>query len=200
MGLESATIISELNPNNPEPSDKRRFGDDHLRMIKQVLQTNFPNLTAIANMTAEELNYLVGVTSLIQDQLDAKLEDADVDLTNYAQFTENQTWQKTQQITPIDHGNRSGSLIIDGSQSNSHIVTATDNLAITFSVLAEGQDITLKLVQGKSSPAAVITLPGEMRFSFGSTPQLTQTLGKYDVIGGKVLDGVLVCGLLREVG
>jgi hypothetical protein len=67
-------------------------------------------------------------------------------------------------------------------------------------VLAEGQDITLKLVQGKSSPAAVITLPGEMRFSFGSTPQLTQTLGKYDVIGGKVLDGVLVCGLLREVG
>jgi hypothetical protein len=40
MSLESATKISELVPSNPQGSDPKSHGDDHLRMIKQVLQNN----------------------------------------------------------------------------------------------------------------------------------------------------------------
>jgi hypothetical protein len=42
MGLESATYIDDLDPANPISSDKRKQGDDHLRLIKDVLQNTFP--------------------------------------------------------------------------------------------------------------------------------------------------------------
>jgi hypothetical protein len=62
MGLESASYISQLDPLWPLGGDTTDKGDDHLRLIKSVLQTQFPNLgAAAANMTAAELNLLVGL-------------------------------------------------------------------------------------------------------------------------------------------
>jgi hypothetical protein len=43
MALESATYISQLNASDPTANDPRSQGDDHLRLIKSVLQTTFPN-------------------------------------------------------------------------------------------------------------------------------------------------------------
>lgn len=43
MPLESANWISELDITNPAPTDAKRQGDDHLRMIKSVLKACFPN-------------------------------------------------------------------------------------------------------------------------------------------------------------
>jgi microcystin-dependent protein len=43
MGLESATYLSELNATNPTGTDLKSQGDDHLRLIKSVLQATFPN-------------------------------------------------------------------------------------------------------------------------------------------------------------
>lgn len=43
MGLESATHISQLVSANPVGGDSEGQGDDHLRMIKTALQTDFPN-------------------------------------------------------------------------------------------------------------------------------------------------------------
>lgn len=43
MGLETATFISELVDTNPVNTDKKRQGDDHLRLIKAVAQSTFPN-------------------------------------------------------------------------------------------------------------------------------------------------------------
>lgn len=43
MSLESATYISQLDTANPTGSDKRHQGDDHLRLLKSVLQTTFPS-------------------------------------------------------------------------------------------------------------------------------------------------------------
>lgn len=45
MGLEAATYISELVTSNPPSSDLQSQGDDHLRLIKAVLQATFPNAT-----------------------------------------------------------------------------------------------------------------------------------------------------------
>ncbi len=74
MGLEVATYISQLLPANPVGGvDNYSTADDHLRLIKQVLQNQFPNLGAAAmNATAAQLNFMVGVTSAVQTQLDAK--------------------------------------------------------------------------------------------------------------------------------
>lgn len=45
MGLETATFISGLTASWPVTSDKKAQGDDHLRLIKSVLQSTFPNAT-----------------------------------------------------------------------------------------------------------------------------------------------------------
>jgi hypothetical protein len=42
MGLETATYIKDLVPANPTITDFVGQGDDHLRMIKSVLQNTFP--------------------------------------------------------------------------------------------------------------------------------------------------------------
>lgn len=73
MGLETATYISDLIATNPTTADKRRQGDDHLRLIKAALLATFPNITGALSATHTELNFVDGVTSALQDQLDAKL-------------------------------------------------------------------------------------------------------------------------------
>jgi hypothetical protein len=43
MGLESATFISQLVDTNPVVGDAVSQGDDHIRLVKDVLQNTFPN-------------------------------------------------------------------------------------------------------------------------------------------------------------
>lgn len=71
MGLETAAFITDLNAAWPLATDERRQGDDHLRLLKGCLQTQFPNLgsTAAVLPTEVELNYMQGVTSNVQTQL-----------------------------------------------------------------------------------------------------------------------------------
>jgi len=72
MGLESGTYLDDLDVNNPLGTDERTTADNHLRLIKEVLKNTFPNVDGAVNPTPAQLNFLVGVTSLIQEQLDAK--------------------------------------------------------------------------------------------------------------------------------
>jgi hypothetical protein len=66
MAVETASYISQLVNTNPVVGDPVGEGDDHLRLIKAVLQLQFPNLTAGAvNTTQTELNLLDGVTALV---------------------------------------------------------------------------------------------------------------------------------------
>ena len=65
MALETATYISQLVGTNPTSSDPVSQGDDHLRLIKDVLQAQFTTLGAAAvTTTAAELNLLDGKTTL----------------------------------------------------------------------------------------------------------------------------------------
>lgn len=63
MGLESATYINDLVNSNPTGLDEVNKGDDHLRLIKSVLQNSFTNIGAAVNANATELNNLVGLTA-----------------------------------------------------------------------------------------------------------------------------------------
>jgi len=48
MALESATYISQLVDTNPAGSDVISQGDDHLRLIKEVLQSSLPDVDQAA--------------------------------------------------------------------------------------------------------------------------------------------------------
>ena len=70
MTVEAATYIAQLNPNNPAGTDFVEEGDDHITLIKQVLQNQFPLLgNNVVSPTAAELNNVVGSTGNIQEQL-----------------------------------------------------------------------------------------------------------------------------------
>jgi len=51
MGLESATYINQLVDTNPLGSDEISKGDDHIKLIKEVLQASFPDVVGQASAT-----------------------------------------------------------------------------------------------------------------------------------------------------
>ena len=65
MGLESATYISQLVATNPLATDPISQGDDHIRLIKSVLQAQFSGLSGTTAVTADgaEMNLLDGCTA-----------------------------------------------------------------------------------------------------------------------------------------
>ena len=60
MAKETATYISQLVATNPVASDSVSVGDDHIRMLKTVLKTQFSGLSGTTAVTASEaeMNYL----------------------------------------------------------------------------------------------------------------------------------------------
>jgi microcystin-dependent protein len=58
MGLEAGQFISDLVTNWPLPTDRRREGDDHLRLLKTTLKNSFPNIDAAVTATPKQLNAL----------------------------------------------------------------------------------------------------------------------------------------------
>ena len=79
MALEDLTgtkYIDDLVATNPAAGDNVSEGDDHIRGIKNVLKTTFPSIDGAITATDTELNYVDGVTSAIQTQLDAKVSNA----------------------------------------------------------------------------------------------------------------------------
>lgn len=56
MGLETATYIDQLVDTNPDGTDAKSQGDDHIRLVKKVLQNSFPNITGAVTATQDDLN------------------------------------------------------------------------------------------------------------------------------------------------
>ena len=72
MTIETALYPTQLNAALPPQSDIVREGAGHLRLLKTVVKTTFPNLGGAWNATQAEANYIVGVTSPIQAQINSK--------------------------------------------------------------------------------------------------------------------------------
>ena len=78
MALEDLTgtkYIDDLNSSNPAAGDNVSEGDDHIRGIKNVLKLTLPNITGAVTATHTELNYVDGVTSAVQSQLNTIIAD-----------------------------------------------------------------------------------------------------------------------------
>ena len=61
MALESASWVTQLVNTNPTVSDPVAEGDDHLRMLKVVLQNSFPSSSTAAiipNVSGQSGKYL----------------------------------------------------------------------------------------------------------------------------------------------
>lgn len=87
MTIETALYPNQLNATLPPQSDIVREGAGHLRLLKTVLKTTFPNLGGAWNATQTEANYIVGVTSPIQAQFAAKFDKTGGDVNGNINIT-----------------------------------------------------------------------------------------------------------------
>lgn len=72
MSVETALYPSQLNTAWPLASDMVSEGDDHIRLLKTVDVTTWPNIAGVVAASHIELNYVVGVTSPLQGQINGK--------------------------------------------------------------------------------------------------------------------------------
>lgn len=56
MAVEAATLVTQLDPTQPLNDDLITEGDEHLRLIKSVLRTTFPNVNGQIKASSDTLN------------------------------------------------------------------------------------------------------------------------------------------------
>lgn len=70
MALETGTYISDLNSSNPDGATSQVSElDGHVKLLKSTVKATFPNVSGAVTATHTELNYVDGVTSNVQTQL-----------------------------------------------------------------------------------------------------------------------------------
>lgn len=126
MALETADYIDELVDTNPPGGDQLSSADDHIRLLKSVLQSTFPNLSGAMTATEDELNllddavvttdqinYLADVSASVQDQLNAKVGISATAMDSHLLADNSAGYylslgNATGSINDSQHGNRGG--------------------------------------------------------------------------------------------
>lgn len=72
MGLESGTYIDDLNAANPAATDGLSQADDHMRLLKSTIKNSFPQVSGAVTSSHTELNALDGYTGTVDDLIYAK--------------------------------------------------------------------------------------------------------------------------------
>ena len=147
MALETFQYIDDLVATNPTATDNVSQGDDHIRGIKTTLKNTFPNVTGAITPTQTELNYVDGVTSAIQTQLDDKLISSDIGTTIQGYDADTAKTDVTQNFTApqrsADVVDNDGSFDLNSGTNFS--CTPTGNITLTFTNIPDGQSGTILL-------------------------------------------------------
>ena len=132
MALESATYIDELVSTNPLASDNVSQGDNHLRLIKSVLQSSFPSVDMAVNaIHASDSAPAVAITAgLIWFDTSANL----LKIRNEA----NDAWV-TLAVSPVT----SNSVDINAGTVDGAIIGGSSAAAGTFTTLTANTSLTM---------------------------------------------------------
>jgi hypothetical protein len=189
MGLESASYISELVDTNPVVGDPVGEGDDHLRLIKTVLQTQFSGLSGTTAVTTSEaeLNYN-DITTLGTVEASKVVTTDGSSVTNFVdkviQRPEIKDYSETKTaLTPA------ASVTIDLTNGNVFTLTADQNTTFVFSNPSPaGKSCAFTLVWTQDSSDRTITWPASVDWAGGSAPSVTSGSGKIDIYTFFTLD------------
>lgn len=190
MGLETATFISQLNPANPVGGvDNYATADDHFRLLKAVLQAQFPNLGATAvTPTAAQINFLVGVSSAIQTQLDAKEALANKNQNNGYAGLNASAQLANAQVSAANVTQHQGSLAIATSQ-------------VTSGTFADARVAASNVTQHQAALAiATSQLTGNMPDARIVASNITQHQASINIAGSQVNSGTLPDARIAATG
>ena len=119
-------------------------------------------------VTSTEFDYLDGVTSNIQTQLDAKG-------TSNLALTGDNTWTGSQRGEVSDVGTKTSAFDFDLDTSNNFKITINGTFELGFTNIDAGQSGTIEVVNGAFTP----TFGSEIHFVGGTVPSLTQSATSY---------------------
>jgi len=159
--------------------------------------------------TATELNYVSGVTSAVQTQLNAKAATADIGVTIQAYDADTakldviQTFTANQTVTAEFKANSynesytavtstSNATTVNCETGNTFSHTLTENTTFTFSnppASGTSYAFTLKLVQDASASGYTVTWPASVDWPSATAPTLTATASAVDVFVFYTHDG-----------
>lgn len=196
MPVENANLIHQLVPANPTGQDPRSEGDNHLRLLKAVLQATFPNIEDVIQASAAEINLLVGKTSLAEGTGDLNLTFANVGGGVGAVFAR-RTGDEIELRTIVGEGgitvSLDGDLIkIAGATTNVTVqddgATVADPVAaVNFkgaNVSVSGNDVTVEFPQTIKAAFKIDTAsnPPQVIRSSHSVSVVKTGTGRYSVI------------------
>ena len=82
MPLESGTYVSDLVDTNPAATDNKSQGDDHIRLIKSVLDNTFPNADRAIRLQARRVSEVSATATIaLTDEGATVLTTASADIT-----------------------------------------------------------------------------------------------------------------------
>lgn len=150
MGLEVATYIASLTSSNPPGTDLRKQGDDHIRLVKSVLQATFPNATksfyfpdstakvAVFAVLSTEMNKAFACSTAAGSYVATLPNLAVADAGWKAIFVKTTADVNTVTITPSAGTiNGAASLILDSENDFAYVIwTGTAWLALTVATTA----------------------------------------------------------------
>jgi hypothetical protein len=157
-----------------------------------------PNLSTLTiggtavTATAAELNYVDGVTSNIQTQLDAKLSS--LDLSSYTGDVD-----ITGELV-VDSYNESYAAVtstsnattVDCEAGNTFMHTLTENTTFTFSnppASGTAYSMSIEIIQDASASGYTVTWPTSVDWPSATAPTLTATASAVDVFVFTTRDG-----------
>jgi hypothetical protein len=106
MAVDSTTYPGDFDTAKPPNSDPKSEGAANFRQVKTAMKNAFPGVTGAVTATHTELNYVDGVTSAIQTQLDAKAPKASPEFTGTPLAPTPAAGTNTTQIATMEALNR----------------------------------------------------------------------------------------------
>jgi microcystin-dependent protein len=169
MPLESASFISQLNIANPASTDTVSQADDHLRLIKNVLKTTFPNIDSPVTSTPAQLNspVPVGLIAMWSGAINAVPSGWRLcDGTNSTPDLRDRFIVGAGSTYAVGNTGGSATVTLNESQipGHTHVISATTSSAGAHTHTATGGGHTHFLVSS-SGPNSVLTGSNYLSFS-----------------------------------
>ena len=160
-------------------------------LLGGVTNAEFSVLNGLTATTAE-LNYVDGVTSAIQTQLDAKLSSVDLsaytgDVNITGELTVDSYNETYAAVTST-----SNATTVDCEAANSFSHTLTENTTFTFSnppASGTAYSFSIEIIQDASASGFTVTWPASVDWPAATAPTLTATASAKDIFVFTTRDG-----------
>lgn len=141
--------------------------------------------------TAAELNYVSGVTSAIQTQLDGKASAAGGTFSG-AVTVSGEFVSTSYNETYVAVTSTTNATTVNCEAGNTFMHTLTENTTFTFSnppASGTGYTMSIEIIQDASASGYTVTWPASVDFPAGTAPTLTATASAVDVFVFTTRDG-----------